>query len=202
MITNHGVRVTPEFSYGLRNDLEAGAYLPLMQVDGEGNFHLVGAKLRLKYLPYQLEEGKDGWFAGANVELSYVGKKFSESRWSTELRPIIGFKSGVWKLAFNPILGWDLSDGFQDWEPDFSPSMKLTREVAKGLSVGVEYYSDLGKIGHILPWNEQDNRIYGVVEVDMEPYVFSVGVGRGLTESSDPWTIKAIVDVPLQKKAK
>ena len=202
VITNHGVRVTPEFSYGLRSDLEVGAYLPLMQLDGDGNFHLVGAKLRLKYLPFQVPEGGSGWYGGANTELSYVGHKFSQSRWQTELRPIIGYKTSEWHFAFNPILDWDLSDGFQDWDPTFVPSARLMREVGKGLAVGVEYYSDMGKLGHLLPWNEQDNRVYAVLDVDMAPWVFSLGVGRGLTEASDRWTLKATFEVPLQKKDK
>ena len=77
-----------------------------------------------------------GWFLGANSELSRVGYKFSESPWTTELRPIIGYKGKDWLFAFNPILDWDLSDGLQSWEPTFVPSLKLNREVAKGIAPG------------------------------------------------------------------
>lgn len=201
-ITNHhGFRLTPEFSYGLTSDVELGLYLPML-IDGDGDYHFVGIKYRLKWLPIRPAEGAYGWFAGANAELSRVGYKFSESRWTTELRPIVGHKAKDWLFAFNPILDWDLSDGLQSWEPTFIPSVKLTREVFKGVSAGAEYYSDLGKIGHMEPWSRQDNRIYGVVDVDMKPLVFNFGVGRGLTDASDKWTVKAIIEVPINQTSK
>ena len=62
------------------------------------------------------------------------------------------------------------------------PSVKLNREVVKGISLGVEYYSDMGKLGHIESWDKQDNRLYATLDVDMKPLVFNLGVGRGLTE--------------------
>ena len=50
-ITNHhGFRFTPEFSYGLTSDVELGLYLPML-VDGGGDYHFVGVKYRLKWLP-------------------------------------------------------------------------------------------------------------------------------------------------------
>ena len=199
--SNHALRVTPEFSYGLSRDWEAGLYLPLLQLDGQGDFHVVGAKVRLKWLPFQLGEAGVGWYGGANAELSRVGRRFSESRWQSELRPIIGYKAADWHFSFNPILDWDLSDGLQSIEPTFVPSVKLVKEVWKGISLGAEYYSDMGKIGHLEPWNKQDNRIYAVMDYDMNPLVFNFGIGRGLTDASDKWTVKVIFEVPLQPKA-
>ena len=199
MPSNHALRITPEFSYGLSRDWEAGLYLPMI-LDQHGDFNLAGAKLRLKYLPFQLGDDGVGWYGGANAELSRVGRRYSESRWTSELRPIIGYKAKDWHFAFNPILDWDLSDGFQTWEPTFVPSVKLVKEVWKGISLGAEYYSDMGKIGHIAPWSQQDNRIYAVMDYDMAPLVFNFGVGRGITDASDKWTVKAIVEVPLQQK--
>ena len=50
-ITNHhGFRFTPEFSYGLTSDVELGLYLPML-IDGGGDYHFVGVKYRLKWLP-------------------------------------------------------------------------------------------------------------------------------------------------------
>ena len=201
-ITNdHGFRFTPEFSYGLTNSLELGFYLP-MAIDGGGDFYVVGAKLRLKWLPVKPAEGAAGWFLGANTELSRVNTRFSESAWAQELRPIIGYRGKDWLFAFNPILDWDLSNGLASWDPTFIPSIKLNREVVKGISLGAEYYSDMGKLGNIEPWGKQDNRLYATIDVDMKPLVFNFGVGRGLTEASDKWTVKAIIEVPLNGMAK
>ena len=44
----HRLRITPEFSYGLTNNLELGAYLPLATGDGHVRFGLDGVKFRLK----------------------------------------------------------------------------------------------------------------------------------------------------------
>ena len=195
---NHGFRFTPEFSYGLTRDVELGLYLPLL-VDGSGEYHFVGVKYRLKWLPIRPNDDGEGWFLGTNNELSRVGYKFSESPWTTELRPIVGYKGKDFLFAFNPILDWNLSNGLRSWDPDFAPCLKLTHEISKGLFGGVEYYSDMGKLAHIEPWNKQDNRIFGVVDVDMKPLVFNFGVGRGLTDASDRWTIKAIIEVPIDE---
>lgn len=200
--TNHAVRITPEFGYGLSRDWEFGLYLPLLQLGGQNGFDVVGVKARLKYLPIQ--PGKDGlgWYAGANLELSRVDRRFSQSEWGSELRPIVGYKTAEWYVAFNPILDWDLSGPTASAEPTFVPSLKVMRNLDKNLALGVEYYSNMGPIGHVLPWDKQDNRLYAVLDYDMEPYNFNLGIGRGLTESSDAWTIKAIFNVPLQSHVK
>jgi hypothetical protein len=198
---NHGFRFTPEFSYGLTSDVELGLYLPML-IDGRDDYHFVGVKYRLKWLPLRPKDGGEGWFLGANSELSRVGYTFSESPWTTELRPIVGYKGREWLFAFNPILDWDLSDGLQSWEPTFVPSVKLNREVVKGIALGAEWYSDLGKIAHLEPWNRQDDRIYATIDVDMKPFVINFGVGRGLTQASDPWTIKAVIEVPINQLSK
>jgi hypothetical protein len=45
----HGIRVTPEFSYGLPHNLELGLYLPFVR-DANGTTYLAGTKVRLKWL--------------------------------------------------------------------------------------------------------------------------------------------------------
>ena len=62
---NHGFRLTPEFSYGLTSDVELGLYLPML-IDGSGDYHFVGVKYRLKWLPIRPKEDGEGWFLGAN----------------------------------------------------------------------------------------------------------------------------------------
>jgi hypothetical protein len=82
---------------------------------------------------------------------------------------------------------WRASNGLASRDPTFVPSVKLDHEIAKGISLGAEYYSDIGKLGHIEPWNKQGN--YGTIAVEMKPLVFSFGSGCGLTETSDKWAI-------------
>src|SRR2546427_9589007 len=107
---HHGVRVTPEFSWGLGNDFDAGLYFP-STTDSHGHFYLAGIKPRLKWLPVHGSEEEGGWYFGANLELDRLTKKFSDSPWSTELRIIGGYRAKDWLIGMNPILDWGLSRG-------------------------------------------------------------------------------------------
>jgi hypothetical protein len=192
----HGLRFTPEFSYGLTRSLEAGLYLPYAR-DAEGGTHFAGPKLRLKWLPLQVGESGRGWFMGAIVEYAWVAPAFEQSRNSVELRPIIGYRSQDWLFAANPILGWDLAGPNHDGKADFSPSVKIARNVAAGLALGVEYYSELGKVNNILPHAEQAHALYFALDYERKPWAFNVGIGRGLTGAADRWTLKTIIEIPF-----
>jgi hypothetical protein len=191
-----GVRFTPEFSYGLSNDWEAGLYVPALRTP-DGNYDVAGAKLRLKWLPVRGDEAQGGWFAGANVELSRLAKKYSESRWTTELRIMLGYRDADWLVGLNPVFGWDLSDGLADGKPDVALGLKVARTVWEGIALGGEYYAEVGKLGDHLPANQQDHRLFVAVDVDRKPWVFNFGVGRGLTAAADRWTVKLIAELPF-----
>ena len=105
---HHGLRITPEFSYGLTRDFEAGLYLPYAR-DIDRTMHFGGPKLRLKWLPVQTDDSGHGWFAGANLEYAFTSAEFEQSTRNVELRPIIGYRNRDWLIAANPILGWSLN---------------------------------------------------------------------------------------------
>jgi hypothetical protein len=192
----HGLRFTPEFSYGLTRELEAGLYMPFAR-DAEGGTHFAGPKLRLKWLPLQVGESGKGWFMGTNFEYGRVAAGFEQSRYAIELRPIIGYRNSDWLFAANPILGWALAGPDHDGKADFSPSVKVARNVAAGLALGVEYYSELGKVNKILPHAEQAHTLYLALDYERQPWAFNVGIGRGLTGATDRWTLKTIIEIPF-----
>jgi hypothetical protein len=194
--TNHGLRVTPEFSYGLTKDLEAGFYLPYAR-DAQGTTHFGGPKLRLKWLPLQPGDDGTGVFLGANLEYSQIAPALEQSRHFIELRPILGYRGKDWLLAANPVLGWALDGPDHDGKPDFSPSAKVARNVAPGVALGVEYYAELGKLNNMLPHLEQSHTLYFALDYDRKPWVFNVGVGRGLNDATDRWTLKTIIEIPF-----
>ena len=74
---HHGLRITPEFSYGLTRDFEAGLYLPYAR-DIDRTMHFGGPKLRLKWLPVQTDDSGHGWFAGANLEYAFTSAEFEQ----------------------------------------------------------------------------------------------------------------------------
>ena len=187
----HGVRITPEFSWGLGNDFDWGLYLPTA-TDADGDFHAGGAKLRVKWLPVHGREGEGGWYFGINNELSDVNKSFSESRWNDEVRVIGGYRGRGWLIGVNPIFEWALSPGFRG-SPDFSLAWKAVHDVTPGFALGVEYYEDLGTLADRLPRDEQSRTLYAIGEIERKSWSLNFGVGHGLTPATDDWTVKAII---------
>jgi len=193
---HHGLRFTPEFSYGLTRDFDVGLYMPYVR-DADGTTHFSGPKLRFKWLPLQVAEGGRGWFMGANIEYAQIASNLEQARYAIELRPIIGYRGSEWLLAANPILGWDLTGPDHDGKPDFSPSFKVARNVAPGIALGAEYYAGLGKINNKLPRAEQSQTLYFAVDYDRKPWIVNFGIGRGLSAATDRWTLKAVFELPF-----
>lgn len=194
VVPNHGIRLTPEFSYGLAHAWEAGFYAPT-SFDSAGNWSSAGWKVRLKWLPLH-HGGEPGWFAGANGELSRLPYKYSQSSEAFELRNIMGYRAPDWLVSVNPVFGWDLSPGYRG-APDFSLGVKATHNVAEKTAMGLEYYSEMGKASHILPLGRQANSLFAVIDTEVKGFGLNFGVGRGLTGSADKWTVKAIFAIPL-----
>jgi hypothetical protein len=192
----HGLRTTAEFSYGLTRTAEVGLYMPYAR-DAEGIMHFAGPKLRLKWLPVQPEDGNAGWFMGINTEYAWVRPAFEQSRNAVELRPIVGYRGREWLLAANPILNWSLAGPDHDGKPDFVPSVKIARKVTSSIALGAEYYAELGKVNHILPHAEQAHTLYFALDYERKPWVFNIGIGRGLTGATDRWTLKTIIEIPF-----
>jgi len=49
---------------------------------------------------------------------------------------------------------------------------------------------NFGRLGAALPSAEQDHTLYAALDIDLKPWVFNVGLGRGLTGAADDWTLK------------
>jgi hypothetical protein len=113
------------------------------------------------------------------------------------LKIIGGHRSKDWLLAGNLNFGASLAGAGAGSRPDLEVALKATRDVGHGLAPGLEVYVATGPVGRPVPADEQDRRVYAVLDVDRKPWVFNVGVGRGLTPASDKWTVKAIFEIPL-----
>ncbi len=192
---HHGIRATPEFSYGLSHDFEAGLYLPL-QYSGDGGFGVAGLKSRLKWLPIQPDEKKGGWFAGANGELGWLSHRYEEGHWGFELRTMLGYRDPEWLLAVNPVFGWTLAGPGRSSRPEAELQFKGSREIAKGISVGPEYYASFGPLGRASAFADQDHALFLAFDIDRHPWIFNFGVGRGVSHAADRWTVKFIFELP------
>lgn len=193
--TPHGWRATAEFSYGLTPSVELGLYVPT-SLTRDNTYYVTGPKLRVKWMPVRPEDGV-GHFAGLNVELAHVATRFEQSQQAAELRPIYGFQNDRWLWAINPVLDWNLSGPDRSGVPEVAPAFKVARTVASGIRTGLEYYAGLGRVDHLLPLHEQQHTLFLAFDVDRKPFVFNFGIGRGLTRSTDRWTVKWILEIPL-----
>jgi len=179
----HGLRITPELSWGLVPDVDWGLYLPFVR-SGDGTDYFAGPRFRLKWMPLR---GNPGYFAGVNVELSFVERRFEEARRTAEIRPIVGYRDDDWLFAFNPIVGTDLA-GPRKGVLTFAPAFKIARSAGGGYALGAEYYAELGRLSHFAPGSEQSHILYFVLDTQK----LNFGVGRGLNGATDRWTVKAI----------
>jgi hypothetical protein len=186
--TRHGLRVTPEISWGLGHGMDWGVYLPFVR-SAEGSAFFAGPRFRLKWMPLLPAEGGAGYFAGINGEISFLQERFDQARRSAEIRPILGYRGGGWLLAANPSVEFDLA-GADRGVVLFAPAAKIGRAVGNGWMAGAEYYGDFGRLSHFAPRAEQEHTLYLVLDSER----INFGIGRGLSgTAADRWTVKAIL---------
>jgi hypothetical protein len=194
--THHGLRITPEFSYGLTRDFEAGLYLPIVYAGSDAA--LAGFKLRLKWLPLRGDEDTGGAFLGANAEYSNLAYRFSASRHNGELRLIGGYRNRDWLLAVNPVFIRAFSAGSPEPNTQFELGYKLSRRTAEGIGIGFEYYNEKGQWSRFDPGAKQGKTLFLALDVERKPWIFNAGIGRGLNQETDRWTVKMIFEIPFQ----
>ncbi len=187
VVPHHGIRVTPEISWGIAENWDAGIYLPFVRT-GDGSYFFAGPRFRLKYLPLRPAEGGTGLFAGINFELSFVQERFEQAGRTLELRPIIGYRGEKWLFAFNPNLETDLAGNSQG-VVSFAPAFKISRRAWPGMALGAEYYMNMGELSNFSPRDQQSRVLYLTADTDRVNF----GIGYGLTNASDRWTVKAII---------
>jgi len=85
------------------------------------------------------------------------------------------------------------TDGLRSKTADVSLALKASRKVSENLALGAEYYSDLGTTAEILRLARPGSYPLRCRGSDMKKWNLNFGVGRGLTDAADKWTVKAIV---------
>jgi hypothetical protein len=186
----------PEWAYGVTRWFEAGLYLPLYSRDKTLGWGLDGFKLRTLFaVP---DAGDRRFFYGANFEFSYNARRWDARRFTSEVRPIIGWHLKPFDVIVNPILDTSY-DGVGNL--DFAPSVRVACNLSSAWAVGAEEYADYGPLRHFAAGPDQVHQVYGIVDhhgvLDIE-----AGVGFGLTGASDAVTFKLILSRDLNSKKK
>jgi hypothetical protein len=194
MTSHHVTQITPEFSYGVTSNLEAGLYVPFA-ITPVGDTFLNGLRVRLKYIaPRQTDQNT---FYGLNVEIGRDARRTSDSISAMEIRPIIGYRDAQWLLSFNPILTLGLAANVTR-QPQFEPALIVTHRVGESVRSGLEYYGTYGSPNHLLPADQRSHAVYAVADAESHGYDINFGIGRGFVNAGDRWVMKAIIGLPLQ----
>ena len=189
--SNRAEHETLEITHGWTPWFETGFYVFSSLQPGQG-WNWVGDHLRPRV---RIPESWN-WPVGLSlsVEAGYQRPSYCEDTWNLELRPIIDKKIGPWYFAVNPALekslhGYGAPEGW-----GFSPAAKISYDVTKVVTVGVEYYADLGPITHFSNYTDQQHQIFPALDLNFSPqWEFNCGFGFGLTHSSDNLLFKMIL---------
>ena len=177
----------PEWAYGVTRWFEAGLYMPLYTHDKTLGWGIDGVKLRTLFAVPNADDRT--FFYGANFEFSYNSKQWDTSRFTSEVRPIIGWHLKAVDIIINPIVD-TAYDGFKNLE--FVPATRVAFSINPKWQIAAEEYADFGKVSDFLPAGQQAHQIYAVVDragrIEME-----FGVGVGLTDAADKLTFKLIL---------
>jgi hypothetical protein len=189
--TDNALHETVEITQGWTDWFETGFYIFTSARSGDG-WDWVGDHIRPRF---RIPE-KWHWPVGLSIsnEVGYQRRRFAEDTWTWEVRPIIDKKVGPWYLSFNPTFDKSLhgANVGKGWE--FSPNAKVSYDITKVVSLGVEYYGSLGPVGNPDPLAQQQQQIFPTVDLNVAPeWELNFGVGWGLTGSTDHLIIKGII---------
>ena len=181
-----------EWAYGVTPWFEAGLYLPLYSVDKNIGGTFDGFKLRALFAIPHADDRK--FFYGANFEFSVNSRHWDESRFSSEIRPIIGWHLKPWDIIINPIVD-TAYDGFGNL--DFAPATRIAYNVNDKWAVAVEEYADYGPFREFASAVEQGHQFYAVVNRATKFVDIEAGIGVGVTNATDKVTFKLLLSKDL-----
>ena len=188
IVPEHALNGVPEWAYGVNDWLELGLYLPLYSVTRDGRFLLNGAKLRTLFVSPHAQDRT--FFYGINFELSFNAHHWEKTRYSGEIRPIIGVHLGPVDLIGNPILDTSFNGVRQ---LDFAPCERIAYNFSKTWAAAVEHYEDYGPVSGFEPVKREEQTLFGVIDYKGDPNSVEFGIGHGFTAASDSLVIKLMV---------
>lgn len=189
--SHHAFHESIEITHGFTDWFETGAYLFLSHQPQRG-WMWVGDHIR----PRVSVPERAGLPVGLSlsVEFGYQRPLFSADTWTCEIRPIIDKKLGRWYGSFNPTLGRSFRGPESERGFQFSPNLKVSYDVTKKVSGGVEYYGSLGPVTGFDRLRDQQQQVLPVIDLNLsEKWEFNFGVGVGMTRNTDHLLVKMIL---------
>lgn len=189
---NHTLNGVAEWAYGVTPWFEAGVYLPLYSLSGDGSLTFDGFKVRTLFVSPNAAERR--FFYGVNLEFSRNSSHWEPSANTQEIRPIVGWHLGRFDFIVNPILdsAWN---GFANWT--FAPATRVAYHLDTAWAIAAEEYDDFGPLRGFLPSAQQQHQLFAVLDYDAKPWSIEAGVGVGLTGATDGLVFKLILSRDL-----
>ena len=190
--SDHQTHLTLEPSLGITHWWEIGMYLQ-STILPDGTLDYAGFKLRSKFVRPGWPSERLRW--GVNLEISDLPPSYDRNRWGAEVRPILAYTTPAGRLAFafNPILDFDLAGATRGW-PSFEPALSALFVLDGLVSVGLEYYGDLGRVDQPSRAGAEQHYLFEVLNVlRWRRLELNFGVGEGLTAASNPFVVKMIL---------
>ena len=192
IVPDHALNGVPEWAYGVTDWFEAGLYLPLYSVTRDGAVKFNGMKLRALFV--SPDAAQRDFFYGINFEFSYNEPHWEVTRFSGEIRPIIGKRFGPVDVIVNPIFDTD----FKSFgHLDFAPAARVDYNFSPVWAVALEEYADFGQVRHFASGGQQQHTLFYVVDYSGDPLSVEFGVGNGLTSASDRVVTKLMLEWDL-----
>ena len=188
IVPNRTLNGVPEWAYGVTDWLELGAYVPVYSWTGSNRLLIDGAKLRAEFVvPHA--QGRS-FFYGVNLELGFNAPYWEPTRYSGEIRPIIGGRIGPVDLIVNP----SLDTSFRGLGSlDFTPAARVAVNFSESWAAALEHYAAYGRLSHFEPLSRQQQTLFAVVDYKSDQVSVEFGIGHGFTAASDPLVLKMIL---------
>ena len=191
--TLHRWRVTPEWSLGLGNGFEAGAYLPLATIAPGGKLRADGLKFRVKWLA---PHGEQGFYWGANYEIGWSDRQIDDHHWNNEVKLIGGWRSEHWLAAVNANIDFALS-GPHPGPATVDLDEKLGYKLSKALTLGIETFNGAGSLRSFGQVSRYDQSTFLTADTHLGRWDLNAGIGRGYGGNADRLIVKFILGVPI-----
>jgi hypothetical protein len=192
IVPNHSLNGVAEWAYGVTEWFEAGLYLPLYSLSGNGSLTYNGFKVRALFVEPNAADRR--FFYGVNFEFSRNTAHWDQNPNTQEIRPIIGWHLGAVDVIVNPILdnSWK---GFS--RLDFAPATRVAYNLNKTWAIALEEYDDFGPLRGFLSSSQQQHQLFAVFDFGGKPWSIEGGLGVGFTSATDHLALKLILQRDL-----
>lgn len=199
VLNNHGTRITPMISYGLRDNLELSLSAPLVREGGGNNITLAGGRGRLTWIAPGEERKKGFWYWGASTSLLATQEKYEYGKMIWDAGLIGGYNARNWHAATNIFASNGLSNGQQHQAPDISIDAKYAYRVANETLLGAELEASHAKTFSTVDGTTRvsTRTFFGTLDLEGEKHSFHFGLGHGMNSDTDRWTLKFGFFTPL-----